>query len=563
MTTQSFLTVGQLTSTRQRLPEDLLQIAYVFSGVDRIIGFYGQLGVTANNQIVVTNFLVCCTHVGVTSPAEEMTLLRRCLLDTGWTSLTEYGQETWCNHEYRLRLIAGYEEGSGQNLHVVLYLGDGLRYLNEHLQGAALRHRRMLDRHAHREPAIKAGQEAAVHVPVPLAYATAVLRGRHLAVLTGAGISVKSGIPTFSGENSLDARLSLHEPFPGEVVALMLADPATLIAEIGAFQANLLTARPNRAHSLLVSLQTAGLVFQIVTTNIDMLHEWAGSTSVISPQQFIKTQPGSEIDTLLVIGVSTDADGVVAAARSAGLRVVVADIKPPAFLKPQDWYVQEEAETILTALAHDCVTSRKFTPGEQYHPGRFNLPAIKTYRNSEENTLKAAIPDLPRLLSLVVQHNTSGNSQIHGWRHWMETAWLGLQLARQTPGVDSGLVFLFGLLHDCKRSNDSDDLQHGPQAATFLGWLEKEYDCVRLSTAQHATLTLALRQHSEGLTSADLTIGACWDADRLGLWRIDVRPNKAYLSLPYSRSNAFISMARAAMLAPLSFQELYNEYARL
>jgi hypothetical protein len=51
-----------------------------------------------------------------------------------------------------------------------------------------------------------------------------------------------------------------------------------------------------------------------------------------------------------------------------------------------------------------------------------------------------------------------------------------------------------------------------------------------------ATLVTALSLHVDGLVSADPTIGACWDADRLHLWRIGVTPDPARLSTAAGRA---------------------------
>jgi hypothetical protein len=50
------------------------------------------------------------------------------------------------------------------------------------------------------------------------------------------------------------------------------------------------------------------------------------------------------------------------------------------------------------------------------------------------------------------------------------------------------------------------------------------------------TLTEALTHHDKGLVSKDPTIGVCWDADRLTLWRLNRQPDPALLSTPAARA---------------------------
>lgn len=44
------------------------------------------------------------------------------------------------------------------------------------------------------------------------------------------------------------------------------------------------------------------------------------------------------------------------------------------------------------------------------------------------------------------------------------------------------------------------------------------------------TLVSAIERHGAGETSEDPTVGACWDADWLNLWRVGVRPDPVLLS---------------------------------
>ncbi len=105
-------------------------------------------------------------------------------------------------------------------------------------------------------------------------------RGGRLCVLTGAGISAESGIPTFRGtegywrvgsSNYVPERMATHEMFshyPDEVWRWYLM-------RFGRCR----DAQPNAGHLALVALeQTLGDRFRLVTQNIDGLHRRAGSS---------------------------------------------------------------------------------------------------------------------------------------------------------------------------------------------------------------------------------------------------------------------------------------------
>ncbi len=102
-----------------------------------------------------------------------------------------------------------------------------------------------------------------------------------VAVLTGAGISAQSGIPTFR-----EAQTGLWERFSPEELASPSAyarDPK-LVWDWYAWRYGLCAkAVPNRAHAALVELeQRLGDGFLLVTQNVDGLHERAGSHRMIT-----------------------------------------------------------------------------------------------------------------------------------------------------------------------------------------------------------------------------------------------------------------------------------------
>lgn len=102
-------------------------------------------------------------------------------------------------------------------------------------------------------------------------------RARRVVVLTGAGISTDSGIPDFRGPQGLWTRNPAAEKMSD--IRYYVADPEVRKA---AWKARLehpaWTARPNRGHMALVSLEQRGKLHALVTQNIDGLHQRAGNS---------------------------------------------------------------------------------------------------------------------------------------------------------------------------------------------------------------------------------------------------------------------------------------------
>jgi NAD-dependent deacetylase len=97
-------------------------------------------------------------------------------------------------------------------------------------------------------------------------------------VLTGAGVSTESGIPDFRSPGGLWAEF---DPLDYASLDSFRRDPARTWDFYGRRFGFLVEAEPNDAHRALARLEELGLVEAIVTQNIDLLHEKAGSRDVI------------------------------------------------------------------------------------------------------------------------------------------------------------------------------------------------------------------------------------------------------------------------------------------
>ena len=120
---------------------------------------------------------------------------------------------------------------------------------------------------------------AAVDPPIERA-AALVKAATRIAVLTGAGVSAESGIPTFRDADGL------WEGHPVEQVAYpdaFLHDPAMVWRFYNARRENLRRVEPNAGHHALARLEgrLGSDRFTLITQNVDDLHRRAGSRSVV------------------------------------------------------------------------------------------------------------------------------------------------------------------------------------------------------------------------------------------------------------------------------------------
>jgi uncharacterized protein len=133
------------------------------------------------------------------------------------------------------------------------------------------------------------------------------------------------------------------------------------------------------------------------------------------------------------------------------------------------------------------------------------------------------------------------HSTVHGPEHWGRVTAAGVYLQENGVQADNAVVRLFTMLHDTQRHSDGRDPGHGKRAADVI--LEHEVTAL-LNAKQRDQLATALTKHSAGETTDDPTVGACWDADRLDLWRLGRRPSRKLLSTAVAQDAATIEWAR-------------------
>ncbi|MBD2233659.1 Sir2 family NAD-dependent protein deacetylase [Phormidium tenue] len=449
-----------------------------------------------------------------------------CAVDYKWSRI-EFNSAflNWQREQWNLSIIDNSKhEGLS---HLILSVGETGSELQKYFTQDLPRHLNQLGvekaKPSSAKPKVDIGSKSITEV-------AASLTNCRIVVYTGAGISSASGIPTFRGDNGIEAKIPLDEPFPGELVAWMIAKPNELAKLICDFQEQLSQAQPNEAHFQISILECSGHITCVVSGNIDQLHKIAGSREVITPRTFVANTSLrlSAFDTLLVLGVSDDTEGVISMARANNKRVVIVDPFIPKYLAEFDEYVCAPASNFLAALIREIdSTTQPCVIGSS----RFPMIDIPSIHKSSESRLGTQL-DLPRLVELVADFPSS-RSTIHGVKHWQETAWIALQLLEDQPDADPYVVQLFSVFHDCQRWNDEHDPDHGRRAAQLILRMGTEH--LGICDRQIELLATACALHADGYITSDPTIALCWDADRFGLWRIGVSPQPAGMSLPQSR----------------------------
>jgi NAD-dependent deacetylase len=112
-----------------------------------------------------------------------------------------------------------------------------------------------------------------------VALAELLCEARSAVVLTGAGVSVPSGIPDFrSPGTGLWADV---DPMEVAHIDAWRRDPDRFWRFYGDRFASLVDKRPNDAHRALVELERRGLVRGVITQNVDQLHRMAGTERLV------------------------------------------------------------------------------------------------------------------------------------------------------------------------------------------------------------------------------------------------------------------------------------------
>ena len=123
--------------------------------------------------------------------------------------------------------------------------------------------------------------------------------------------------------------------------------------------------------------------------------------------------------------------------------------------------------------------------------------------------------------------------ETHGLPHWQRVErngiLLSLEKGRIREDINIKVVRFFAYLHDKCRLNDWADLDHGIRSADMLPGI-RETILKDFTDEEVSLLDKACRYHTTEQCTGIPTVDVCFDADRLDLGRVGVKPNPMFMA---------------------------------
>lgn len=125
----------------------------------------------------------------------------------------------------------------------------------------------------------------------------------------------------------------------------------------------------------------------------------------------------------------------------------------------------------------------------------------------------------------------------HGINHWHRVYLNALEIA-QYYEIQSPIFELFAIFHDSQRENEYIDSEHGKRGSQLANKYYSDFASY-CSKIEFTKLQFACQYHTaldiEHHYSDDILVNICWDADRLDIGRVGIKPDKEYLFTDYAK----------------------------
>lgn len=236
-----------------------------------------------------------------------------------------------------------------------------------------------------------------------------LLDSRYTVALTGAGISVESGIPDFRSERGLWSRF---DPMEYGHIDSFRRNPARVWRMLLEMDRLLLGAHPNPAHLALSELEQRGIVRDIITQNIDSLHQRAGSRRVI---EFHGHNRSLRCDYCRKVypreSMSLDSiPPLCICGKAIRPEIVFFGESIPALAYREAMHAVEKCDTLLVVGTSATVAPASLLPVLTRERGGYIVeinpaPTGLTRSLTDVHLAEAAGAALPRLLSAVLEHS--------------------------------------------------------------------------------------------------------------------------------------------------------------
>lgn len=131
------------------------------------------------------------------------------------------------------------------------------------------------------------------------------------------------------------------------------------------------------------------------------------------------------------------------------------------------------------------------------------------------------------------------NNGIHGIDHWTRVLINGLRIS-EFNNANKKVLIVFAFFHDIRREHEAGDPEHGIRAAKYLQSFKYK---INISKSELDKAMIACEGHTHIMHHDDIDVASCWDADRLDLYRVGVKPDPDRLNSNYSKDSSNISEA--------------------
>jgi uncharacterized protein len=145
--------------------------------------------------------------------------------------------------------------------------------------------------------------------------------------------------------------------------------------------------------------------------------------------------------------------------------------------------------------------------------------------------------NIKKLLNIIIKQFKLDLNGDHGIHHW-ERVYENTQLLAQHYNITSKVFELFAMLHDSKRENEFEDINHGKRAALFVKELV-DSEIINLSKEDKNRLIFACSNHTKPNKRAklynDIVVQICFDADKLDIGRVGIIPEEQYFQTTFAK----------------------------
>lgn len=125
----------------------------------------------------------------------------------------------------------------------------------------------------------------------------------------------------------------------------------------------------------------------------------------------------------------------------------------------------------------------------------------------------------------------------HGLNHWTRV-YKNTQLLSTYYNINSDVFELFAILHDSKREDEFEDINHGKRAAKYIKQLIID-NKINLNYEDQRRLIYACSNHTKSNKKAklyqDIIVQICFDSDRLDIGRVGIIPEEKYFNTDYAK----------------------------